>query len=192
MNAAQFYERFNEGFTSAQPRPGLKRLAGRTAKWKIGTSSGDVTFAFATNSKTAGLLPHLPGEFHLRISWSHAVAAERRTDEVSWFQYASASEATVFASMQRAVLEKFLKTSGKEGLRSIYNYSNDPEWLPRANFEECIYYFDASDAHAWGAWYATLLPAWLARFEAQPESFEDWCWRVLWADSKPVSPTSAP
>jgi hypothetical protein len=153
-------------------------------KWKSETRAGPVTFAFATNSKTAGLLPHLPGEFRLRVSWTHKTESKREVKEVSWFQYTSETEEREYAELQRMPLGKFLAQPGKEGLRSIYNYAHDPDWLPRANFDEFAYYFDTVDAKAWGNWYASNIGTWQKRFEERPEGFNDWCWRVLWADQK--------
>jgi hypothetical protein len=187
MNAAEFYSAFYEGWSSVGTTVLVKQLAGPTLKWKVQIPAASITFAFATNAKTAGLLPHLPGEFRLRISWAHKVEAARKVDEVSWFQYTHDDDNLTFATLQRAALEKFLAQQNKEPLRSIYGYANDPNCVPRANFEEFAYYFDALDARAWGVWYATLLPTWVSRFNEYPESLNDWCWRVLWSD-KPKSP----
>lgn len=184
MNAAQFYEAFLDGWTHAQARAPLKRLAGKTLKWKSTTPAGAITFAFATNSKAAGLLPHLPGEFRLRIRWNRKNDDVTKTDDVSWFQYTTEEEARKFGALQRTVLEKFLAQPGKQELRGIYNYSADPAWLPRPNFDEEIYYFDAADARAWGHWYAVSMAPWLERFTAAPETFNAWCWRVLWAGTE--------
>lgn len=182
MNAAQFYVAFNAGWSLAAPTRDLQRLAGQTIKWKATSPIGAITFAFATNSKTAGLLPHLPGEFRLLVTWRHKTDGHLISDNVSWFQYATEAEHHDFARLQRTALEKFLAQPGKEPMRCIYNYTSDSEWLPRANHEEFSYYMDRKDASAWGRWYGSLVTAWCSRFEDAPESFNAWCWRVLWAD----------
>lgn len=183
MNAAQFYEGFLQGWTTAAVPSSLKRLAGKTLKWKSLSSVGAVSFAFATNPKTAGLLPHLPGEFRLGVSWARMVGVARKADDVSWFQYTSEADAQTYASLQRVALEKFLAQPGKAALREIFNYSNDPSWLPRPNFDEFGYYFDATDASAWGHWYGSRMEQWLEQFARAPEGFNDWCWRVLWPNA---------
>src|SRR5262249_38830161 len=155
--------------------PQLRKLAGKTSKWRQPLPGGSLLFAFATNFKTAGLLPHLPGEFILKITWSHGKNPPRK-DYVSLFQYTTDSEAKEFASLQRAALEKFFRQPEKDALRQIYAY--EPDRVPRANIEEYHFYFSAEDARAWGQWYATILPAWTARFTSSPESNEDWAWRV--------------
>lgn len=182
MNAAQFYAAFDLGWGSAAPSRTLRRLAGPTIKWKATSAVGGLTFAFATNPKTAGLLPNLPGEFRLQVAWSHKSIGKSFSDAVSWFQYTTESERHSFATQQRIALEKYLAQPGKALMRSVYNYTDDPGWLPRANFDEFAYYMDDNDAMAWGAWYASHITEWCSRFEAAPESFNAWCWRVLWAD----------
>lgn len=179
MNAAQFYEAFLDGWAVAQRDAPLKRLAGRTPKWKAATRVGSLTFAVATHSKTAGLLPHLPGEFRLGIRWDRKAGDARRSDGVSWFQYTTEEDAREYGALQRAALEKFLSQPGKAQLRAIFNYASDPSWLPRANMDEFAYYFDAGDATAWGRWYGARMGSWMVRFEAAPEDFDAWCWRVL-------------
>ena len=182
MNAQQFYEAFDIGWASVPMPIELKRLAGKTIKWKLPCASGSLLLSIVTNSKTAGLLPHLPGEYFFRVTWNHFEGDAKKSDEVSWFQYTTNEEAATYAQLQRSVLEKFLALPGKEGLRSIFNYACDPTWLPRANFSEATFYLDDEDAESWGEWWAQNLPAWLERFNAYPESLNDWCWRVLWSD----------
>ncbi len=183
MNAAQFYEAFDDGWSS-NGALALKRLAGTTIKWKASTPAGALTFSIATNPKCAGLVPHLPGEFRLGITWTRRKDGKSVKGDVSWFQYSNEEENLAFAALQRSALEKFLAQPGKEGLRSIYNYANDPAWLPRANFDEYAYYLDPDDARAWGRWYGGHVAPWIERFERAPECFNDWCWRVLWPDTE--------
>jgi hypothetical protein len=52
--------------------------------------------------------------------------------------------------------------------------------VPRPNVDTFYYYFDADDARKWGVWYGSLIEAWISRFVENPESNEDWAWRVLW------------
>lgn len=110
MNAAQFYQAFEHAFLSQSP-PALQQQAGQTSRWMCKTVVGDLTFAFATNPKTAGLLPHLPGEFRLTINWSHKAGNARRKDEVAFFQYAADEDCGAYAKLQRQVLDKFLSPS---------------------------------------------------------------------------------
>jgi hypothetical protein len=180
MNASQFYAAFLEGWESARIAHPLKRLAGRTLKWKAALPPGTVTFAFATNPKTAGLWPHVPCEFRLTVRWDHGVGDASRADGVAWFQYATDDDARSCAALERCALEKYLAQPGKELLRGVYAYASDPALLPRANFEEFSHSFDEADARAWGQWYGARMDAWLGRFVAAPEAHEDWCWRVLW------------
>jgi hypothetical protein len=49
-----------------------------------------------------------------------------------------------------------------------------------ANHDEWCHYFDAGDIRSWARWYQGVLGEWFVRFEGQPETFDDWCWRVLW------------
>jgi hypothetical protein len=188
MTAAQFYQAFLDGWALAASRAPLKRLAGKTLKWKCVTPVGALTFAFATNSKMAGLLPHLPGEFRLGIQWDRKVGGNRKTAEVSWFQYAKDDELREYAALQRTALERFLSQPGKAAMREIFNYSSDHSWLPRANFDEFAYYLDAADAKAWGTWYGERVESWIARFTLAPEDRNTWCWRVLWSESEPREP----
>ena len=185
MNAASFYEHFESGFAPVlEALPALKRLAGKTSKWRLRLETGSINFSFATNFKSAGLLPHMPGEFRLTADWTHDVEGKPRKDSVSLFQYTTDDECRQFATLQRAALEKFLRQPGKEPLRAIYPYANEPEWLPRANFDEWCIYFDEDDAAAWGEWYRQILPPWVERFSASPESQDAWAWRVLWPHLK--------
>ena len=177
MNAATFYENFEMAFAQIRAAaPQFKKLAGRTSKWAHPIVDGSLVFPFSVNPKSAGLLPHMPGEFGLKIAWRRGKGAERREHYVSLFQYTNEAERNEYAALQRAALEKFFRESGKEKLRSIYSYDD----LPVPNIQEYHYYFDADDVRAWGHWYKQLLPDWVERFAAAPESNNDWAWRVLW------------
>ena len=176
MKADRFYEIFEHSFASHIEGLGLKRLAGKSLKLKRADPElGSLTFAFATNAKTSGLLPHMPGEFRLRVLWTRGKGGDKRQNEVSWFQYTTESENSTFVSLQKTSLEKLLAQPDKEWLRRIYPCST-----PRPNFDQYAYYFDEEDVHNWGRWYGELIGVWITRFTQKPESRDDWGWRVLW------------
>ena len=185
MNAGTFYVQFDSEFGGVRTAlPQLKRSGAKSSKWRMKLADGGLEFAFATNFKTAGLPPQLPGEFRLRISWTRSDGEAKKASDVSLFQYTSGAENAAFAALQRTALEKYLAQPGKERFRDLYGYASDPAWLPRPNIEEWCYYFDTADARGWGAWYRGLLPAWIERFVAFPEANDDWAWRVLWPHLK--------
>ncbi|MDR2872848.1 MAG: hypothetical protein LBV45_10130 [Xanthomonadaceae bacterium] len=125
-------------------------------------------------------MPYYPGEFKLRILWMQGTGHAKTTTDVSLFQYTTDAENQRFAALQRIPLEKYLAQPEVPYARSLFIYTDDPDWLPKPNCDEHCYYFDILDAHAWGNWLRALLPVWIERFLAAPESNENWCWRVLW------------
>lgn len=185
MNAADFYAQFESEFGGVRAAlPALKRSAAKTSKWRLKLANGGIEFAFATNFKTAGLLPELPGEFRLTISWSRSEDGAKKISDVSLFQYTSEAQNAEFAALQRTVLKEYLAQPEKERFRERYVYASDPAWLPRPNMNEWCFYLDAADVRRWGAWYRSLLPGWIERFAASPETNDDWAWRVLWPHLK--------
>ena len=179
ITAAAFYDCFETVFADIRKDlPKIRRFSGRVPKWRHPVPTGAVSFAFVTSSRAASLLPQMPGEFRLVVSWSNS-ANEGAVEEVSLFQYTSERDTAEYAAFQRRALQKFLQYPGNANRRDLFPYAADLAWLPRATDEEWCYYFDADDVYAWAEWYCRMLPPWLERFTAAPESREAWTMRVM-------------
>lgn len=177
MKAEAFYHAFEAGLTAAPLPAVMKRVAGRGSKWKLPLADGHLALAFATNAKVAGLSGHWPGEFRPTIRWTTGTGRDAPARDVSFFQYTLPAENDAHVRlMQQAVAKFFAGTRADPGLRDLL----DADALPKPNHDRWFYYYDADDADAWGRWFGGVLPGWVARFSAAPESREDWCWRVLW------------
>jgi hypothetical protein len=178
MNAAEFYQHFDQRFSLAAGN-GCKRLSGKTSKWKLPIPGGALQFNFATNAKVSGLLGELlwPGEFRLLLYWITGKGADRNQTEVSFFQYTTAPEVDAFCRIERLALQKFL--SRKPDMTVHLGDRLGPDYAPRANWDRWNYYYDAQDASSWGDWYGGTLNGWVERFVSAPESRDDWCRRVL-------------
>jgi hypothetical protein len=175
MKAAAFYSHFLEAFDAKAL--GLEKLAGKAPKFRRPVAVGTMQLAFEVNPKSSGLLPdHFPGEFRLALEWQRP----ERGDRVVLFQYTTDAEAQAYAQLQREAELKFLRQPGKRSMRALFKYAGDAQALPVANHDEWCHYFDAADIQAWARWYQGVLAEWFARFYAKPETFDDWCWRVLW------------
>lgn len=182
MNAAEFFEHFEAGF-SAQALPlDLKKMAGKRPKWKIQTSVGALEFKLATDFKGAGLLGQLlwPGEFRMHVNWITGRGKERKESRVSLFQYTTEAEVESFTRILRNALKKYLAAGGPDPYGTLRDYLTDETALPRPNVDTFYFYFDAHDATTWGTWYGSVIGPWISRFVDAPESNEDWAWRVLW------------
>ena len=180
ITAAAFYDSFESVFGAIRSDlPKLRRYSGKVPKWRHPIPNGAVTFAFVTSARAASLLPQMPGEFRLLVSWNHTVTNAAVQDEVSLFQYTSESDIAAYAAYQRRALQKFLQYPGNASRRDLFPYAADIAWLPRATDEEWCYYFDADDVYAWAEWYCHILPLWLERFVKTPESRHDWTMRVM-------------
>jgi hypothetical protein len=182
MKAEEFYRDFEAGFVADSRSFGRKKLAGRTLKFKVETPVGGLAFHFATNSRAAGLLQHhlWPGEFRLLVSWQTGRGQTKRVAGVSIFQYTTEVENGTYAALQRRALRKYLEAGGSDPSGTLTEEANDLGRKPRANFEEWCYYADSADAREWGLWYGNVFGPFIERFVENPESLEDWCWRVLW------------
>jgi hypothetical protein len=182
MNAREFYFHFETGLQSAAPSPVLQKSPSKTLKYLAETTVGKLEFKISTNSRAAGLLGHhlWPGEFRLLVNWIQGRGKTRILSGVSIFQYITESERREYADIQRAVLRKYLESGGSDPHGTLRDKSNDPEYIPRPNFDDWVYYADDVDAKHWGQWHAGALSLFVERFERCPESSDDWCWRVLW------------
>jgi hypothetical protein len=190
ITAAAFYDSFESVFAAVRGGlPNLRRFSGRVPKWKYRLPDGSVSFAFVTSARAASLLPQMPGEFRLVVTWNHPADSVAVDEEVSLFQYTAEHDIAAYAAYQRRALQKFLQYPGNASRRDLFPYAADIAWLPRATDEEWCYYFDADDVYAWADWYCHILPAWLDRFAAAPESRQHWTKRVMQSRTRvPIAP----
>lgn len=180
ITAAAFYDSFESVFGLIRGNlPALRRFSGRVPKWRYRLPNGAISFAFVTSARAASLLPQMPGEFRLVVTWNHPADSGMLDEEVSLFQYMSDSDIASYAAYQRRALQKFLQYPGNASRRDLFPYAADIAWLPRPTDEEWCYYFDADDVYAWAEWYCHMLPTWLERFAAAPESRHHWTLRVM-------------
>jgi hypothetical protein len=180
LTAAAFYDCFESVFAAiGNDVPALRRFPGQVPKWGYPLDDGSLSFAFVTSARAASLLPHMPGEFRVVITWIQYARRVARGGEVSLFQYTSALDTVEYAQHQRRALDKFVQHPGNAERRVLFPYATDPDWLPSATDDEWCYYFDASDVFAWADWYRRVLPRWLDEFQRSPESRSDWTMRVM-------------
>lgn len=194
ITAAAFYDSFETVFTSIRGElPKLRRYSGRVPKWRHPLPTGSVSFAFVTSARAASLLPQMPGEFRPMVKWTHTASNGGSTveDEVSLFQYTSDQDNATYAAFQRKALQKFLQYPGNADRRDLFPYATDIAWLPRATDEEWCYYFDADDVYTWAEWYCDMLPKWMERFAASPESRHGWTMRVIANERGATQPDQA-
>jgi hypothetical protein len=194
ITAAAFYDSFESVFATVRGElPKLRRYSGRVPKWRHPLpNGGSISFTFVTSARAASLLPQMPGEFRLVVSWHQTGSGVAVNDEVSLFQYTSQNDVASYAAYQRRALQKFLQYPGNASRRDLFPYAADIAWLPRATDEEWCYYFDADDIYAWAEWYCHILPLWFERFTAAPESRHHWTARVVQSRRLQVQPVSAP
>lgn len=178
--ATGFYECFEPVFGTVRGHLSqLERLVGRAPRWRCDVPNGSLSFAFATSARAATLWPQMPGEFRLLISWNRGTGHAPGGEEVSLFQYTSDADICDYAAHQRRALQKFLNHAGNANRRDLFPYTADAAWLPRATDDEWCYYFDVDDVREWAEWYRRVLPDWIERFAAMPESRAGWTRRVL-------------
>lgn len=180
MKAEEFYQNFDEAFQSCDLPHDLRKLKSKTSKWQIDLPIGKLRFAFATNSKAAGLLPMWPGEFRLQVYWIKGKGKDKKEEYISYFQYTNEEENNRFRSIQIEAIKHFseiypFKEYIKEQVELL-----DPDSEPLPNIERWYYYTNAVDAQNWGSYFGKTIKNWILRFEENPESNNDWCWRVLW------------
>jgi hypothetical protein len=177
--ATAFYECFEPVFGSVcTDLPHIDRLAGRVPRWRSLLPNGSLSFAFATSARAATMWPQMPGEFRLLINWSRDLENVFGGEEVSLFQYTSDADVFEYAAHQRRALRKFLDHAGNANRRELFPYTADANWLPRPTDDEWCYYFDVEDVREWAEWYRRVLPEWIDRFAAMPESRLGWTRRV--------------
>jgi hypothetical protein len=182
MKATDFYQYFEDSFNAQMLPPALKKMAGKTPKWKIQIDGGALEFKLSTNFKGAGLLDHLlwPGEHRMTVNWITGRGKERNQIYVSLFQYTNQYEVSNFTEIMRYALKKYLDAHGQDPLGILREYLTSDLAVPKPNIDTFYYYFDADDAQRWGEWYGAILDSWINRFLEKPESNDDWAWRVLW------------
>jgi hypothetical protein len=180
ITSAAFYDSFEAVFAAIRTDvPKLRRFSGRVPRWRHPLPGGSLSFAFVTSARAASLLPQMPGEFRLVVKWSLDAPGGPSDNEVSLFQYTSERDNAEYGAYQRRALQKFLQYPGNAARRDLFPYAADLAWLPRATDEEWCYYFDADDIYAWAEWYCHILPSWIERFVATPESRDAWTRRVM-------------
>lgn len=182
MRVAEFYQHFEASFNAQNLPATLKKMAGKTPKWKILINGGALEFKLSTDSRGAGLLELLgwPGEHRMHVKWITGRGADRKVAYVSLFQYTNELEVASFTEIMRNALFKYLGAGGQDPYGSLREDLTSDLFPPRPNIDTFYYYFDAEDARRWGEWYGSILDSWIQRFIANPESNDDWAWRVLW------------
>jgi hypothetical protein len=175
LAADRFQASFEAEFAPVADGLGMVRRSGRRLCWQLGQGPLSMAFDFALNPRAAKSPSFLPGEFALTISLpgnsNHPLASM-----VSLFQYATDAEVDGYVAAEGAVVGRFL--AANPDLASLFR--EDPR--PAPNVSQWCHYLDAGDVDRWARWYAAVVPAFIPRYQARPESLEDWCWRVLWAD----------
>ena len=182
MKAADFYQHFESAFNAQPLPPTLKKMAGKTPRWKMPVEGGALEFKLATDFKGAGLLDLClwPGEHRMHVYWITGHGKEQKKAGVSLFQYTTEAEVTSFTAITQGALKKYLNAQGPDPYGTLREYSTSDLAAPKPNVDTFYYYFDTEDAQLWGSWYGSLLISWVSRFLANPESNDDWVWRVLW------------
>jgi hypothetical protein len=185
-----FYTRFDEGFRAAVERLPVRRLKRKVSTYELAGSSGPVQLLFPVNPK-ASAMPYAPGEFWPVITAPAPLRSGEPSDDgtISWYQYTSDADNQEVQALQRRVYDKV--ASQEMFSHELYRDLRDQslammrtaiEAPPEPRFPSTpLHYLDGDDAQAWGALFATQLPDWLARFEANPETLERYMWRAHWA-----------
>ena len=99
---------------------------------------------------------------------------------MSLFQYTTEEEVAAFTEINRTALEKYLTAGGQDPYGTLREIAGSDRAVPKPNIDIFYFYFDNEDARRWGEWYGSIMESWTSRFVENPESNEDWCWRVLW------------
>lgn len=176
LTSDEFQAAFEAVYAPVADAHGLVRRRGRRLCWQHGRGALSVAFDFALNPKTARLLPHFPGEFALTISLPGG-SGEPLKSIASLFQYTTDDEERAYAAIETQAIEKFL--AGNPGMSELFPPG---QRLPRPEHAQWSHFVDADDVRRWAAWHAAVMPAWLPRYAAAPESLHAWCTRVLWHD----------
>ena len=169
-----FQSRFEAVFGPVADAHGMRRRAGRRLCWQHGQGPLSMAFDFALNAKTA---PFRPGEFALTISLpgnsNHPLASI-----VSLFQYLREDEADGWVAVETRALARAIADAPELAAE----FPAPPE-RPAPNVSRWCHFADLADVERWAQWYAAVVPAFIPRYRADPETLEDWCRRVLWPRS---------
>ena len=174
LSADDFQARFEAAFAPVADALGMVRRGRRRLCWQHGHGPLSMAFDFALNPKPAAPLPDHPGEFALTISLpgnsNHPLASM-----VSLFQYTTDAEVDRYVAIESRAVARFVAEHPDAA-------ASFPPEAPRPvpNVSQWCHFTDGDDVDAWAGWYAALVPEWIPRYQAAPESLEDWCWRVLW------------
>ncbi len=173
-NADEFQARFEAVFGPVADALGMVRRGRRRLCWQHGHGPLSMAFDFAINEKAAKLMPGYPGEFSLTVSLpgnsNHPLASM-----VSLFQYTTDEEVDRFVAIESQAVDRFV--AAHPDMANLFPAGSR---RPAANVSQWCHYVDGGDVDRWAGWYAELIPTWIPRYQAAPESLEDWCWRVLW------------
>ena len=174
LDADGFQSRFEAAFAPVADSLAMVRRARRRLCWQHGHGPLSMAFDFALNPKAERPQAAYPGEFTLTISLpgnsNHPLASM-----VSLFQYTTENEVDRYVRIEGTAIDRFLA-----GSPEMANLFPEGARRPAANVSQWCHFVDGDDVDRWAAWYAGLIPAWIPRYQAAPESLEDWCWRVLW------------
>lgn len=182
-----FYAAFERGFGLVPGSSLVTRLRGKIPKYQVMVGDVELIFWFKVNSK-ASAIPHQPGQFWPSVEAEGLARNERDNGIISWYQYTVQSELEELKKLQWVVFEK---------VKAQTNFQNPTwhkllaEYLPVMQKSVCLefkinspttpfYYLDEADAEAWGELLARHLVTWLNRFQARPETLDDYMWRVHW------------
>jgi hypothetical protein len=172
--ADEFQARFEAVFAPVADALGMVRRRNRRLCWTFGRGALALAFDFALNPKASGQLPHYPGEFALTISLP-GTSPQPQATMVSLFQYTTDAEVDGYVAIEDLALQRFL--AGNPDLATLF----PPDLRrPGPSIAQWCHYVSGDDVQRWAGWYASVIPQWLPRYLAAPESLEDWCWRVLW------------
>jgi hypothetical protein len=179
MSADVFQTEFEGVFAPVADAIGLVRRRGmRRLCWTYGRGPLALAFDFALNPSATAQLPHDPGEFALTISLPGNSPSPLAT-MVSLFQYTTEAEVDAYVALEDRALASFLAGNPAAATRFPPDLRR-----PTPDYARWCHYASREDVRAWAQWYASLIPVWIPRYLAEPETLEDWCWRVLWKDQK--------
>ena len=171
LGAGAFQACFEAVFGPVADAHGMVRRAGRRLCWQHGRGPLSMAFDFALNAKAP---PERPGEFALTISLpgnsNHPLASM-----VSLFQYLGDDEAEGWVAAETLALGRAIAAA--PGLAVEFPA---PPARPMPQVARWCHYVDAADVERWARWYGEVVPAFIPRYRANPETLEDWCRRAGW------------
>lgn len=185
----EFTRAFDGAFEPGARRAGLIRRRGRASRWGLVDPGGDLQLQFRVNPR-ASAIPHSPGEFWPVVTWEGPRHGPRDDGAVSFYQYTTPAENEAIHALVVRVIDKVRRQddfahealrTARDALLAAIDLDLDRPPEPRLP-SYALYYLDAADAAAWGAWFGETVSPWIERFRKAPESLEAWSWRVLWKD----------